>query len=95
MGTPVLQVMFHAGVRAVQATPLVSRSGRVLGMFSTHYRQAPQQPSDRGAASPRHPGPPAADLIEQKQSEEALCCREADLEAGDPPYAVHVDPLQP
>jgi len=47
VGTPALDVMVAAGARAVQSTPLVSRSGRVLGMFSTHYQRAPQQPGER------------------------------------------------
>src|SRR6185437_1950362 len=34
------EVMLAAGAHAVQATPLVSHSGRVLGVFSTHYRRA-------------------------------------------------------
>ena len=57
MGTQALEVMMAAGARAVQSTPLVNRSGRVLGMFSTHYRHAPQQPSERALAPARHPGP--------------------------------------
>ncbi len=46
-GTPALDVMLAAGARAVQSTPLMTRSGRALGMFSTHYRHAPHQPSER------------------------------------------------
>ena len=37
-GTPGLEIQLKAGVRAVQTTPVISRSGRPLGMFSTHYR---------------------------------------------------------
>ena len=37
-GTAVLNVLLEAGVRAVQSTPLISRSGELLGMLSTHYR---------------------------------------------------------
>ncbi len=37
-GKPALEVQLKAGVRAIQSTPLVSDAGRVLGMFSTHYR---------------------------------------------------------
>ena len=55
----------------VQSTPLVSRSGRVLGMFSTHYRHAPQQPSDRALRLLDILARQAADLIEHKQGEEA------------------------
>lgn len=38
-GSPSLQVLLGAGVRAVQSTPLMDRSGRLIGMFSTHYRE--------------------------------------------------------
>ena len=34
------EAMVKAGIRAMQSTPLRSRSGQLLGMFSTHYRQA-------------------------------------------------------
>jgi PAS domain S-box-containing protein len=40
-----LEMQLKAGVRAVQSTPLVSRSGKPLGMFSTHYRK-PQRPDE-------------------------------------------------
>ena len=33
-----LEVMLDAGVRAVQSTPLIAKSGRIWGMLSTHYR---------------------------------------------------------
>jgi PAS domain S-box-containing protein len=79
-GTSALDVMIAAGARAVQSTPLVSRSGRVLGMFSTHYRRAPQQPSGRVLRLLDILARQAADLIEHKQGEEALRTREADLE---------------
>ena len=79
-GTPALEVMLAAGAQAVQSTPLVSRSGRVLGMFSTHYRHAPQRPSERALRLLDILARQAADLIEHKQGEEALRAREADLE---------------
>ena len=72
--------MVAAGARAVQSTPLVSRSGRVLGMFSTHYDRAPQQPTERALRLLDILARQAADLIEQKQSEEALRAKDADLE---------------
>jgi two-component system CheB/CheR fusion protein len=37
-GRPSAPVMAAAGVRAVQSTPLFDRTGRFLGIFSTHYR---------------------------------------------------------
>ncbi len=79
-GTSALGAMVAAGARAVQSTPLVSRSGRVLGMFSTHYQRAPQQPSDRALRLLDILAREAADLIEHKQGEEALRAREAGLE---------------
>ncbi|KAJ3053330.1 hypothetical protein HK102_011721, partial [Quaeritorhiza haematococci] len=36
-GTPALDVLLGSGVRAVQSTPLVGRSGQLVGMLSTHY----------------------------------------------------------
>lgn len=40
--TTALEVLLDANVRAVQSTPLIDRSGRVLGVLSTHW------------SSPRH-----------------------------------------
>ena len=37
-GTRLLEVMLDAGIRAVQSTPLIGKSGDVWGMLSTHYR---------------------------------------------------------
>jgi hypothetical protein len=34
-----IEVMLDAHVRAVQSTPLIGRSGRILGVLSTHYRR--------------------------------------------------------
>jgi signal transduction histidine kinase/PleD family two-component response regulator len=41
-----LEILGEAGVAAVQATPLVSRTGKCLGVLSTHYR-APRRPANR------------------------------------------------
>ena len=70
--TPALEVMVAAGARAVQSTPLVSRSGRVLGMFSTHYQHAPQQPATGPCDSSDIQARQAADLIENEQGAETL-----------------------
>jgi PAS domain S-box-containing protein len=66
-----LHVMLAAKARAMQSTPLVSRTGRVLGMFSTHYQSAPRRPSDRELHLLDVLARQAADLIEHKQFEEA------------------------
>jgi PAS domain S-box-containing protein len=70
-GNPALEVMLNAGALAVQSTPLVSRSGRVLGMFSTHYR-TPQRPSDQALRLLDILARQAADLIERTQTERVL-----------------------
>lgn len=70
-GKPALEVMLQAGARAVQSTPLVSRSGRILGMFSTHYH-APRRPDDQVLRLLDILARQAADLIERSQGEGAL-----------------------
>ena len=70
-GAPALDVMLAAGARAVQSTPLVSRSGHVLGMFSTHYR-APRRASEHELRQLDVLARQAADFIERNRAEEAL-----------------------
>jgi CheY-like chemotaxis protein len=36
-GQESLEVLLHAGVRAVQSTPLISSAGNLLGIISTHF----------------------------------------------------------
>ncbi|HWB82597.1 MAG TPA: PAS domain S-box protein [Bryobacteraceae bacterium] len=75
-GTPALAVMLGAGVRSVQSTPLVSRGGQVLGIFSTHYR-SPRKPGDRELRLMDILARQTADLIERKRAEAALLASEA------------------
>jgi PAS domain S-box-containing protein len=70
------EVMLAAGARAVQATPLASRSGQILGMFSTHYR-TPRKPADRELRLLDVLARQAADLIERKRAEAELLLSEA------------------
>lgn len=44
-GSDELQTYLRAGIYAAQSTPLISRTGRLLGMLSTHWR-SPHQPSE-------------------------------------------------
>ncbi len=60
-----------AGVCGVQSTPLVSRSGTVLGMFSTHYK-TPHRLDEHTLSLLDLLARQAADLIERTQAEEAL-----------------------
>jgi hypothetical protein len=46
-GQPAQAVLLRAGVRAVQSTPLVTRSGELVGMMSTHFRSAYRVPVQR------------------------------------------------
>lgn len=36
-GTPDLQVILDEGIKSIQSTPLISRTGRMVGVLSTHY----------------------------------------------------------
>ncbi|HET9698152.1 MAG TPA: PAS domain S-box protein [Terriglobales bacterium] len=65
------QAMLTANARAVQSTPLISHSGKLLGMFSTHYR-VPGRPNERELRALDVLARFGADLIERKQAEDAL-----------------------
>jgi PAS domain S-box-containing protein len=60
-----------SGVKAMQTTPLISRSGRFVGMISTHWKHK-YDPSERELRFLDVLGRQAADLIERKTSEESL-----------------------
>jgi PAS domain S-box-containing protein len=59
------------GIRAGQSTPLVARSGRLLGMISTHWRK-PHRPTERELQPLDVLARQAADLIERNEVETAL-----------------------
>jgi len=71
VGTPDFDVYRETGIRAVQSTPLVSRSGRVVGMISTHWRHA-HEPSEHALRLLDILARQAADLIERKRAQEEL-----------------------
>jgi two-component sensor histidine kinase len=81
-GTADLDFYRRSEIRAVQSTPLVSRSGEPLGMISTHWRE-PHQPTERELLLIDVLARQAADLIERKQNEEQiiLLAREAEHRA--------------
>lgn len=70
-GTPGLAVQLKIGIRSIQSTPLISRSGQLLGMFSTHWKR-PGRPDDRTLRLLDLLGRQAADIIERVQSENAV-----------------------
>jgi PAS domain S-box-containing protein len=61
----------RSGIRAVQSTPLRSRSGRPLGILSTHWR-TPHTPTEEDFTFFDVLARQAADLIERTLAEEAL-----------------------
>lgn len=63
-----LRLHFKTGLICAQSTPLVSRSGKRIGMVSTHWRKH-YQPSDRELRFLDLLARQAADLIEQRQDE--------------------------
>src|SRR5262249_3836863 len=67
-----LEMLLKANVRAVQSTPLVSRSGKPLGMFSTHYGK-PQRPDEDTLRLLDLLARQAADIIEHVQGIAMLC----------------------
>jgi GAF domain-containing protein len=60
-----------AGFRAIQSTPLFSRSGEPLGIVSTHFRQ-PHRPSERELRLTDLYAWQAGELIERKRAEDVL-----------------------
>ena len=70
-GSRARDALLEGGLRAMQSTPLVSRSGQILGMISTHWR-SPHEPVERDLGLLDVLARQAADLIERTRDEEAL-----------------------
>ncbi len=70
-----------AGYRSAQSTPLVSRSGQPLGMFSTHWRES-RELTEREIRFLDLLGRQAADVIERTLVQEALRASEKELREG-------------
>jgi PAS domain S-box-containing protein len=70
-GSDELQVYLGCGIIAVQTTPLVSRTGALVGALSTHWRE-PHEMSAVELHALDILGRLAADLIERTRTEEAL-----------------------
>lgn len=77
-GTRGLEMQRRAGVRAVQSTPVISRTGKFLGMFSTHFK-APHQPDERALKLLDLLARLAADIIERAQTQQDLRAAQDDL----------------
>ena len=81
VGSPSLKAMNNAGVRAVQATPLISSAGNVLGVISTHFTNA-RRPTEQELRLMDLLARQTADYLERKHVEEErehLLAREHEL----------------
>lgn len=78
-GTEDLMAFRRTGIRSAQTTPLLTRSGTLLGMISTHWN-APHQPTDRDLRLLDILARQAADLLERTIADEALRAREQELD---------------
>jgi PAS domain S-box-containing protein len=70
-GTPDHKAYHRSHVRAVQSTPLVARSGLLLGMISTYWRR-PHWPTEREFEPLDMLARQAADLFERNEADQAL-----------------------
>lgn len=73
-------VLLEAGVRAVQSTPLLSGSGQLLGIISTHFAE-PHRPSERDLRLMDLLARQAADYLERRRSDAVLRESEANFRA--------------
>jgi PAS domain S-box-containing protein len=71
VGTSSLDVMRKAGVRAVQSTPMVSRTGELLGILTTQW-DVPYSPGEHALWRIDLLGRQAADMIEQERAARKL-----------------------
>jgi len=70
-GTPELDVMLQEGVRAVQSTPVLDRSGKLVAVFSTHFC-APCHLDERALRMLDLLAAETAAIIERAEGETAL-----------------------
>jgi hypothetical protein len=71
VGTEGLEFQRRAGVRAVQSTPIMSRAGKPLGMFSTHFKK-PHEPAEHTLKLLDLLAGLAGDIIERAQIQQDL-----------------------
>ena len=77
-GTADQAQLLKAGIRAAQSTPLVARSGELVGMITTHWKES-HQPTERDLRLMDILARLAADLIERTIHEEEARRREERL----------------
>lgn len=76
-----VKLHLDAGFSSAQSTPLISRNGQPMGMFSTHWREN-RELSERELRFLDLLGRQAADLIERIEVQEALRSSEKELREG-------------
>jgi PAS domain S-box-containing protein len=67
-----LRLHVKAGYFSAQSTPLISRSGKTIGMVSTHWREPHHRPTERELRFLDLLSRQASDLIEHRQVEKAV-----------------------
>jgi PAS domain S-box-containing protein len=80
-GEPSLEILLDAGVRAVQSVPLLSSTGNILGIISTHSNK-PYRPSEQEVRLLDLLARQTADYLERKgveEERELLLSREHEL----------------
>ncbi len=78
--SPVLTMLQSHGIRALCATPLISRSGRMIGLLNVYFLQ-PQQLSERALRLLDLLCRQTTDIIEQERAEMEMLDREGLLKA--------------
>lgn len=81
-GTPDGDAFHKAGVRSAQSTPLLTRSGRLVGMITTHCTHC-CEPNERDLRLLDIVARQAADLIERNMATESLQRQGAELVRAD------------
>jgi len=77
-GQKALELLLGSGMRALQSTPLATRSGIIVGMLSTYYREA-HRPTDRDLRFLDLLARQCADLIEHTEQKRVIdALREAE-----------------
>ena len=82
VGQAGLDALLASGVRAVQSTPLLSTTGEVLGLISTHFGR-PHRPGEHEARLMDLVARQAADYLERKRGEETAARLTAIVEQSD------------
>ena len=81
LGAANCEAYIEADIQSLQSTPLTSRSGQLLGMISTHWRD-PHEPQPDELRLIDVLARQAADVIERREAETALRQSEAELQVA-------------